>query len=147
MQFRRLTLLGLSSVLWVLANPAIATLNVNEFTTEQIAGKGCGMTLWKLSRKASNRYVFSNGLEPNSMEMKLNGQVRQFTRIKGSGPEFYGQMTSQTFQDKDKTIIVEVYVELGQRISDETVEISKGTIRVKQGRDVVSFAVRGDAGC
>lgn len=146
-QFRLPTILGLSSVLFFLANQAFASFTVNELTIDQFKGRGCGMTLWKLSRKASDHFVFFNGIEPNSMEMSINGNLQKFTRIKGSGQQFYGQMTSQTFQNQNKTIIVEVNVELGKKVETEVTLISKGTIRVKRDKDVVSFAVRGDAGC
>lgn len=146
-QFRLPTILGLSSVLFFLASPVLASFTVDELTIDQFKGRGCGMTLWKLSRKSSDHFVFFNGIEPNTMEISINGNLQKFTRIKGSGQQFYGQMTSQTFQNKNKKITVDVNVELGKKVDTELTSISKGTIRVKRDKDVVSFAVRGDAGC
>jgi hypothetical protein len=146
--FKLPLILGLSSIFCFLTNPAMsAGLKVDEVTLERFQGKGCGMTLWRLNRKASNHYVFFNGIQENSMEMSINGKIQKFTRIKGNGEQFYGQMTSQTFQNKTKQIIVEVDVALGKKIDAEVIAISKGTIRVKRNTDILTMAVRGNAGC
>lgn len=146
--FKLPLVLGLSSIFCFLTNLAMsADFRVDKVTLEQFQGKGCGMTLWRLNRKASNHYVFFNGIQANSMEMSINGKIQKFTRIKGNGQQFYGQMTSQTFQNKTKKIIVEVDVVLGKKIDAEVMAIAKGTIRVKRNTDILSMAVRGSAGC
>ncbi|MGQ9872358.1 hypothetical protein [Leptodesmis sp.] len=77
-----------------------ANIQVEEFTLDEVGARGCGMHLWKADRKSSDHFVFFKffkGLNPDSMTMRINGQVVKFTRTAGTGDEFYGQQTSQTF--------------------------------------------------
>lgn len=117
----------------------------------QLGAAGCGMTLWKPEEAAKpggdRRFIFLNGLEPNSTLMKLNGEVVRFRRTAASGSEFYGQQTSQTFVSQDGQTTVQVNVTLGQEGEIESVTIQNGTLRVDQGSASVELPVRGDAGC
>lgn len=44
-------------------------------------------------------------------------------------------------------VIVEVDVALGKKIDAEVIAIFQGTIRVKRNTDILTMAVRGNAGC
>ncbi|MBD2775863.1 hypothetical protein [Iningainema tapete] len=132
----------------IFANSGVAAPpKVGEFQLNEISGSGCGMTLWRQNRAEKNKLVFFNGLEKNSMEMKINGKITKFSRIKASGKEFYGQRTLQTFSNQDGKIMVDVAVKLGAKGEIESVAIKEGTIRVKQNGQEVKVPVIGDAGC
>lgn len=127
----------------VVANPPL----VGEFTLNEISGQGCGMTLWKPHSSNKNRFVFFNGIGNNSMEMKINGRITKFSRIKASGQKFYGQQTLQTFRSQDGKTQVDVAVKLGLKGEIESLMIEESTIRVKQNGQEVKIIVVGDAGC
>lgn len=146
------------------ATPSAATVGATPAQTQAIAigdfgfaditqlgAAGCGMTLWKPEETANGggdrRFIFLNGLEPDSMIMKLNGEVVRFRRTAASGNEFYGQQTSQTFVSQDGKTTVQVNVTLGQKGEIESVAIQNGTLRVEQGSASVELPVMGDAGC
>lgn len=123
-----------------------ATPTINELKLEEISG-GCGMTLSKRDRAQDNSFVFFNGLDPDSMEMKINGEVMTFRRIDEAGEAFYGQYTSQTFANADGSMIVEVDVTLGEPGEIESVAIPEGTITVTQDGQSTTINVMGGAGC
>ena len=118
---------------------------------EKLGAAGCGMTLWRPEAAAQGagdrRFILLNGLEADSMLMKLNGEVVRFRRTAASGNEFYGQQTSQTFVSPDGNTTVQANVTLGQTGEIESVAIQNGTLRVEQGSASVEVPVLGDAGC
>ncbi len=118
---------------------------------DKLGAAGCGMTLWRPEEAAKGggdrRFILLNGLEADSMLMKLNGEVVRFRRTAASGNEFYGQQTSQTFVSQDGNTTVQVNVTLGQAGEIESVAIQDGTLRVERGRASVEVPVLGDAGC
>ncbi|GAB1543489.1 hypothetical protein NUACC21_61640 [Scytonema sp. NUACC21] len=120
---------------------------VGEFKFNEISGSGCGMTLWNPSRSNKNQFLFFNGLNNTSMEMKINGKITKFNRVKASGQKFYGQQTFQSFRERNGKIIVDVAVKLGAKGEIETVAIKQGTLVVKQNGQEVKLPVVGDAGC
>lgn len=125
----------------------VVAIEVDEFTFEEISGGGCGMTLWQVDRTNRDRYLFFNGLDENSMEMKLDDEVVQFRRIAASGSEFYGQQTIQTFVSEDGSTQVTAEVELGEPGEIESVAIKAGTLRINRGEEAIELPVVGDAGC
>ncbi len=130
---------------------AIAIGNFGFADIEALGAAGCGMTLWlpedATRRGGDRRFILLNGLEADSMVMKLNGEVVRFRRTAASGNEFYGQQTSQTFVSHDGNITAQVNVTLGQAGEIESVAIQGGTLRVAQGSASVEVPVLGDAGC
>ncbi|HEY9626682.1 MAG TPA: hypothetical protein V6C84_05225 [Coleofasciculaceae cyanobacterium] len=126
---------------------APASITVDEFSLSQISGGGCGMTLWRPDRTANDRFIFFNGLQPQSMEMRINGQMMQFDRIQASGTEIYGQSTSQIFRSQNGFITVQVNVTLGKRGEIETVDIPEGSLRVLTDDSEITIPVVGNAGC
>ena len=118
---------------------------------EKLGAAGCGMTLWRPEAAAQGagdrRFILLNGLEADSMLMKLNGEVVRFRRTAASGNEFYGQQTSQTFVSPDGNTTVQANVTLGQTGEIESVAIQGGTLRVGRGSASVEVPVLGDAGC
>lgn len=124
-----------------------AAPKVDEFTLDEIQGRGCGMTLWNPDRTSRDRYLFFNGLDENSMEMKIEGEIVKFRRITATGPEFYGQQTNQSFVSEDGNIQVTAAVELGEPGEIESVAIKAGTLRISQAGETIELAVVGDAGC
>lgn len=130
-----------------------SSLEIGEFSLQEIydlnAG-GCGMSLWRAedTRPPGERgFVFINGIEENSMLMKINGDVMRFERTASSGEEFYGQYTSQTFFHGGTEATVNVDVSLGERGEIESVAISEGTIQLDMDGMMEEMAVVGDAGC
>lgn len=130
---------------------AIAIGNFGFGDIDKLGAAGCGMTLWQPAESAKSggdrRFILLNGLEVDSMLMKLNGNVVRFRRTAASGNDFYGQKTSQTFVSQDGKTTVRVNVTLGKKGEIESVEIKDGTLRVEQGSAVVEVPVVGDAGC
>ncbi len=118
---------------------------------DKLGAAGCGMTLWHPEEAAKGggdrRFILLNGLEADSMLMRLNGDVVRFRRTAASGDDFYGQKTSQTFVSQDGTTTVRVNVALGKKGEIESVEIKDGTLRVEQESGAVELPVIGDAGC
>jgi hypothetical protein len=134
---------------------AAASVDVGGFTLDEIydldAG-GCGMTLWRADAQSAapgdRLFTLVNGIEENSMLMKLNGEAVRFRRTAQSGEEFYGQYEEQTFQNAPGDITVEVFVEKGGVMGEiESVSIPGGTITVIMAGEEVTIPVVGDAGC
>ncbi|MEO1144722.1 MAG: hypothetical protein AAFY26_03865 [Cyanobacteria bacterium J06638_22] len=134
---------------------AATSVDVGGFTLDEIydldAG-GCGMTLWRAEAQSAapgdRLFTLVNGIEDNSMLMKLNGEAVRFRRTAQSGEEFYGQYEEQTFQDTPGDITVEVSVEKGGVMGEiESVSIPGGTITVIMAGEEVTIPVVGDAGC
>ncbi|MEO1210944.1 MAG: hypothetical protein AAFX78_15575 [Cyanobacteria bacterium J06638_20] len=134
---------------------AAASVDVGGFTLDEIyeldAG-GCGMTLWRVEAQSAapgdRLFILVNGIEDNSMLMKLNGEAVRFRRTAQSGEEFYGQYEEQTFQDAPGDITVEVSVDKGGVMGEiESVSIPGGTIKVIMAGEEVTIPVVGDAGC
>ncbi|UIE39045.1 hypothetical protein [Leptodesmis sichuanensis] len=122
-------------------------IQVEEFTLDEVGARGCGMYLWKADRKSKDRFVFFKGLNPDSMTMRINGQIVKFTRTAGTGDEFYGQQTSQTFRSEDGSTSVIVEVVRGAKQDVEVMAIDQGTIRVSKNGQEVTTPVVGNAGC
>ena len=129
------------------AEQSVAHPRVGDFTLNQLSGAGCGMTLWQPKRSNNNRFIFFNGLQPNSMEMMIDGKMTKFRRIKATGQQFYGQKTSQTFRSQDGKTVVDVNVKLGAKGEIESVQIKQGTLRVTKNGQQTTIPVVGDAGC
>jgi len=134
---------------------AQASITVGGFTLDEIydlGAIGCGMTLWRADAQsaAPGERVFTlvNGIEEDSMLMKLNGEVIRFRRIEHSGEEFFDQYEEQTFQNNAQDIIVKVVVAKSETMGEiESIAIPSGTITVTMGGEVVEIPVEGDAGC
>lgn len=128
---------------------AIGSFGFEDIDT--LGAAGCGMTLWQPAEAAKGggdrRFILLNGLEADSMLMRLNGDVVRFRRTAASGDDFYGQKTSQTFVSQDGTTTVRVNVTLGKQGEIESVAIKDGTLRVEQESGAVELPVIGDAGC
>jgi hypothetical protein len=128
--------------------PSTALPQVGEFTSSQLDAAGCGMTLWKSDRSVQDdRFLFFNGLQPDSMRMMLDGKWARFDRIQSSGQAFYGQTTSQIFRNQTGDVSVEVNVTLGAPGEIESVAIPSGTLRVIRAEQEVIIPIVGDAGC
>ncbi|MGG6295986.1 hypothetical protein ACQ4M4_16480 [Leptolyngbya sp. AN02str] len=130
------------------------TIEIGDYGFDDIArldAAGCGMTLWRAEESTASagdrRFILLNGLDDDSMIMRINGEDVRFNRTAASGEEFYGQRTSQTFVSQNGGITVTANVELGERGEIESVAIREGTVRVEQGSAVVEIPVAGDAGC
>jgi hypothetical protein len=123
------------------------TIQIDTFTSDELFASnagGCGMTLVQPGQEG---FVFFNGVEANSMRMKLNGQMQTFTRTAQSGDEFYGQAPSQEFASSDGGTRVSASVVQGAQVGPEVFTIDSGTIQVESGGEVVEMAVVGDVGC
>ncbi|GAB4478627.1 MAG: hypothetical protein OHK0037_40660 [Elainellaceae cyanobacterium] len=120
---------------------------IGEFSLEENNLYGCGMALWKPDRTAQGQYVFFNGIEDGSMRMLIDDELVEFSRVDGSGQDFYGQQTTQTFRSADGMITASVTVALGEQGEIESVAIANGTIRVERDGATVEIPVVGDAGC
>ncbi|MEB3359373.1 MAG: hypothetical protein VKK04_21790 [Synechococcales bacterium] len=125
--------------------------DVNTYTVDElfaVGAGGCGMSLW-LPGTASpaETNLFFNGLEADSMWMKLDGEFVNFSRTGQSGEEFYGQFTSQTFVSPDGGTTVTVEVTLGEPGEIESISIPSGTLTIQQGNQSAELAVVGGAGC
>jgi len=121
--------------------------NIDEFSLAENNLYGCGMALWKPDRADRERYVFFNGVEDGSTRMLIDGKLLEFSRVDGSGQDFYGQKTTQTFRSNDGTITVSATVTLGEQGEIESVAIADGTIQVERDGATVEVPVVGDAGC
>ena len=54
---------------------------IDTFTTDELfasGGGGCGMSLWSANNDMPTSFLFFNGLEPNSMMMKIRGKMTKF---------------------------------------------------------------------
>jgi hypothetical protein len=145
-----LVLAGCGSAGDIGSNPETPTTpppNIGEFSLAENNLYGCGMTLWNPDRTARDQYVFFNGIEDGSMRMLIDGELLEFSRVDGSGQDFYGQKTAQTFRSADGMITASVTVTLGQQGEIESVAIADGTIRVERDGATVEVPVVGDAGC
>lgn len=145
-----LVLAGCGSAGEIGANPEAPTATaptIGEFSLAENNLYGCGMALWKPDRADREQYVFFNGIDDGSMRMLIDGELVEFSRVDGSGQDFYGQKTTQTFRSADGAITVSVTVTLGQQGEIESVAIADGTIQVERDGATAEVAVVGDAGC
>lgn len=127
--------------------PMAPAPRVGEFSLAENNLYGCGMALWKADRTSREQYVFFNGIEDGSMRMLIDGNLVAFSRVDGSGQDFYGQKTTQMFRSTDGTITATVTVTLGAEGEIESVGIADGTIQVERNGAMVEVPVVGDAGC
>ncbi len=127
--------------------PTPPSPSIGEFSLAENNLYGCGMALWKPDRADRERYVFFNGIDDGSMRMLIDGKLLEFKRVDGSGQDFYGQKTTQTFRSNDGTITVSATVTLGEQGEIESVAIADGTIQVERDGATVEVPVVGDAGC
>jgi len=127
--------------------PTPPSPSIGEFSLAENNLYGCGMALWKPDRADRERYVFFNGVEDGSTRMLIDGKLLEFSRVDGSGQDFYGQKTTQTFRSNDGTITVSATVTLGEQGEIESVAIADGTIQVERDGATVEVPVVGDAGC
>ncbi|MFQ3627037.1 MAG: hypothetical protein SNJ81_05635 [Cyanobacteriota bacterium] len=81
------------------------------------------------------------------MRMLIDGKRLEFSRVDGSGQDFYGQKTTQTFRSAEGTITASVMVTLGEQGDIENVAIADGTIQIERAGATVEVPVVGDAGC
>ncbi|MBW4655121.1 MAG: hypothetical protein KME20_19060 [Kaiparowitsia implicata GSE-PSE-MK54-09C] len=127
----------------------LGTFQFDEFA--ELNALGCGMTLWTVEENAKSaaerEFLLINGLDDDTMLMRIDGDVTRFNRTEMGGEEFYGQAESQTFVSQDGGITVDVDVELGEPGEIESVAIDSGTVQVERGDAAVEVAVVGDAGC
>jgi len=135
-------------------SPTASSLDLGTFAFDEIyeiGAAGCGLTLWtpeENAKPAAERGILLlNGLDEESMLMKINGEIIRFQRIAASGDPFYGQFTSQTFRNEAEGIQVQVDVTLGQQGEIESVAIPSGTIRIEADGETQEIPVVGDAGC
>ncbi len=146
---------------------AIATTpTIDEFGLSEIAGSGCGMTLWRAGRTPQDgKYILFNGLVQQSlsdfdvrMEMKIDDQVVIFGRTDHQGEEFTEEnYPLQTFVSEDGSLVVTVEVEAPRPPApvpgvpgsgeSEVVTISQGTVTVERDGQATRVPVVGDAGC
>ncbi|MBE9102152.1 hypothetical protein [Vacuolonema iberomarrocanum] len=134
---------------------AAASVDIGGFTLDEIYdldAAGCGMTLWRAEAQSAapgdRLFVLVNGIEDNSMLMKLNGEVIRFRRTAQSGEEFYGQYEEQTFQNESGNATVKASIEKGSAMGEmESVSISSGTLTVTMAGATTNIPVIGDAGC
>lgn len=133
-----------------------ATIDIGGFTLDEIydlGAAGCGMTLWRTAAQdaapGERTFILVNGMEENSMLMKLNDEVMRFRRTEHSGEEFFGQYPEQTFANETRGVQVQVSVDAGSREASEgeVITISSGTVTVTMGGEVVDIPVVGDVGC
>ncbi|MFQ4136078.1 hypothetical protein PGN35_007130 [Nodosilinea sp. PGN35] len=146
-------------------NGAIAP-TIDEFDFDEIAGRGCGMSLRRAERSPQDRqYVLFNGLVQHSlsefdvsMEMKIDDQVVVFSRTDYEGEQFSVENYPwQRFVSEDGSLVATVEVEAlpptappaGVPSSGESavVIISRGTVTVERDGQTDSVSVVGDAGC
>ena len=135
--------------------PALqSNLEIGQFTLQEIydiGAAGCGMTLWNAADNSQppgeRSFLLINGLEENSMLMKIDGSVVRFQRTDFEGEAFYGQYLSQTFENSEQGIQVSADVVLGEQGEIESVSISEGMLRIEMNGAEQEFAVVGDAGC
>ncbi len=122
---------------------------VDAFTTDELftmGGGGCGMTLWPVDNPGD--FIFFNGLPGESMWMKLDGTMTEFSRTAASGPEFYGQSANQSFVSNDGNFEVDVTASVGSEKGYESVNIQQGQLILDGAPGgTVEIAVTGDAGC
>lgn len=134
-------------------NTATSTTNagyavtIDSYTSDElfaVDSGGCGMSLKPVGRE---QFIFFNGLDTDSMWMKLDGTMTQFRKAAASGEEFYGQSTTQSFTSLDGAIEVDVTVQLGTEVGYEVINVESGTLRLENAEDVIEIPVEGDAGC
>ena len=127
-----------------------AFIDVNTFNLDELfdsKGGGCGMTLQAKNEKRTQKFLFFNGISPNSMLMKINSKMTRFSLVEAVGNDFYGQKNFQTFVSEDKKIEVRVAVVQGESGEIESLGISTGVMLVKIGDSFRELVVIGDAGC
>ena len=132
------------------ANNAITegdAVSIDSYTSDElfaVDSGGCGMTLKPAGRE---QFIFFNGLETDSMWMKLSGTMTQFRKTAASGEEFYGQSTNQSFTSLDGSVQVDVSVQPGGELGYEAMRVESGTLQLENAGDVIEVPVEGDAGC
>ncbi len=93
---------------------------INEFDFNEIAGRGCGMSLRRAERTPQNgQYVLFNGLVQHSlsdfdvhMEMKIDDAIVIFNRTDYQGEQFaVKNYPLQTFVSEDGLLVATVEVE------------------------------------
>ena len=122
-------------------------VTIDSYTSDElfaVDSGGCGMSLKPIG---NDKFIFFNGIDTESMWMKLDGTMTQFRRTSASGEEFYGQSATQSFTSLDETTQVDVSVQLETEVGDEVVNVESGTLRLENAGDVVEIPVEGDAGC
>ena len=124
-------------------NLQVDTYTIDDLFT--VSEAGCGMVL-KRTGDRDGSYVFANSLENNDAWMRINGTMTRFRRTSASGEPFYGQTTFQQFTSVDGSFQVELTVTPGTR-DYEVIDITGGTLTIRQGEAQESFSVVGDAGC
>jgi hypothetical protein len=144
--------LALSSLPYNNAGVSVAasSIKVGDFTGEQLrsnGGGGCGMTLWRIDKTPRGLYLFFNGLTPNAAWIVLNRKMIRLNRTAGSGSDFYGQKTQQTFQSLDRKVSVMTKVTLGKKGEIESVALPSGSLTIKVSGQILNIPVKGDAGC
>ncbi|MGD1908405.1 MAG: hypothetical protein ACFB0C_20780 [Leptolyngbyaceae cyanobacterium] len=125
-----------------------ASLQVDTFTIDDlfaVSPAGCGMVLSRQGDISSD-FIFANGLEVGDAWMRIDGTMTRFRHAGGSGEPFYGQTTRQQFVSLDGRLQIDTAVTLGASY-DEVVEITGGTLTIRQGENQQVFQVVGDAGC
>lgn len=139
---------------------------IDEFNFDEIAGRGCGMSLRRAERSPQDgQYVLFNGLVQHSlsdldvrMEMKIDDRVVVFSRTDYQGEQFaIENYPWQRFVSEDGALAATVEVEAlrppapaaGVPGSGESavVAIPQGTVTVERDGQTTSVPVVGDAGC
>ncbi len=147
------------------ADGAIAP-TINEFDFDEIAGRGCGMSLRRAERNPEDRqYVLFNGLVQQSlsdfdvrMEMKIDDEVVIFSRTDYQGEQFAVENYPwQRFVSEDGSLGATVEVEALPPAAPSAdvpgsgesavVTIDRGTVTVERDGQTTSVPVVGDAGC
>ncbi len=128
-------------------NGTAYAVTIDSYTSGElfaVDGGGCGMSLKPIG---NDEFIFFNGIDDESMWMKLDGTMTQFRKTSASGEDFYGQSTTQSFTSIDEATQVDVSVQLGTEVGYEAVDVESGTLRLENAGEVVEIPVEGDAGC
>lgn len=139
---------------------------IDEFDFDEIAGRGCGMSLRRTERSPQDRqYVLFNGLVQQSlsefdvsMEMKVDDQIVVFSRTDHQGEPFAVENYPwQRFVSEDGSLVATVEVEalrppapagdMPSSGESAVVTIDRGVVTVERNGQSTSVQVVGDAGC
>ncbi|HEY9704569.1 MAG TPA: hypothetical protein V6C58_19155 [Allocoleopsis sp.] len=124
------------------------TLTVEEFKGDLNIHSSCGMWLFKKNNRSKNSYIFtstSTTSNSTSTQMKINGKIVKFKEIKNKkNPKVKNYLAD--FVSQDGKIKVRVNAEFG-KFHEESVQIKKGIIQVKQDNQEIKIDVIGGAGC
>ncbi len=124
------------------------SLTVEEFKGDLNIYNSCGMWLFKKTNRSKNSYIFtstSNTSGANLTYMKINGKMVKLREIKNkNNPKVKNYLTD--FISQDGKIKVRVNAEFG-KFHEESVQIKKGIIQVKQDNQEIKIDVIGGAGC